>query len=263
MPGPASFHPVRREQVTLRLLTTADAPTLADLETRNREQLLMGAPVREEAWFTAAGQRTAIAHALADREAGRSLPLGIYLEEERPPRLVGRLTLAGITRGAFESASLGYWVDHAVTGRGIATHAVRTAIAVAFGALRLHRLQAEVQVGNEASAHLLERCGFLEYGLAPSYLRLGGDWVDCRLFQLVDSRWQPSESGHDTEQDTEPKHDTEHDPDTGPGDKPDTWPEHDAEPDTEHEEEPGNWPEPNAEPGADLDPERGTFERLR
>ncbi|ASK65745.1 hypothetical protein CFK39_07735 [Brachybacterium avium] len=108
-------------------------------------------------------------------------------------RLVGRLTLSGLTRGAFQSATLGYWVDHAVTGRGIATHAVRAAIAVAFGGLALHRLQAEVRLGNEASARVLERCGFAEFGLAPSYLRLGGDWADCRLFQLVDAHWQAEE----------------------------------------------------------------------
>ncbi|MGO3506947.1 MAG: GNAT family N-acetyltransferase, partial [Brachybacterium tyrofermentans] len=59
--------------------------------------------------------------------------------------------------------------------------------------LGLHRIQAEVKVGNDASARVLEHCGFAEYGLAPSYLRLGGEWADCRLFQLVDSRWQPTE----------------------------------------------------------------------
>ena len=55
----------------------------------------------------------------------------------------------------------------------------------------LHRLQAEVKVGNDASVRVLERCGFTEYGLARDYLRLGGDWADCRLFQLVDPHWQP------------------------------------------------------------------------
>ena len=71
------------------------------------------------------------------------------------------------------------------------TPAVHSAIAVAFGGLGLHRLQAEVKVGNDASVRVLERCGFTEYGLARDYLRLGGDWADCRLFQLVDPHWQP------------------------------------------------------------------------
>src|SRR5690606_34944851 len=53
-------------------------------------------------------------------------------------------------------------------------------------------LQAEVQVGNDVSARVLQRCGFTEYGLAPDYLRLGDGWADCRLFQLVHDRWTPS-----------------------------------------------------------------------
>lgn len=183
---------VGREQVDLALLSPADVPALVELETRNREQLLVGAPLRDEDWFTEAGQRTALAHALAAKESGLGLPLGIRLLEEGRSRLVGRLTLAGITRGAFQSASLGYWVDEAETGCGIATRAVHLAVALAFGGLGLHRLQAEVQVGNDVSARVLQRCGFTEYGLAPDYLRLGDGWADCRLFQLVHDRWTPS-----------------------------------------------------------------------
>ncbi|MGP9536534.1 GNAT family N-acetyltransferase [Brachybacterium sp. AOP43-C2-M15] len=194
MPTTGAPRPVSADQVTLTHLVPGDAPALLELETRNRRQLLVGAPAREESWFTEVGQRTAIAHALAEQESGRGLSLAIRLEEDGQRRVVGRLTLAAITRGAFESASLGYWVDHALTGRGIATHAVASAVAVAFGGLGLHRLQAEVQVGNDASARVLEKCGFAEYGIAPDYLRLGGGWADCRLFQLVDSRWRPRET---------------------------------------------------------------------
>lgn len=192
---PAQRQPVSPLQVTLTLLASEDASVLAELETRNREQLMAGAPARAESWFTEAGQRTAISHAVADREAGGGLPFTIRLEEEGTTRIVGRLNLSTIIRGAFESSSLGYWVDTAVTGRGVATAAVRSAIAVAFGGLGLHRLQAEVKVGNDASVRVLERCGFTEYGLARDYLRLGGDWADCRLFQLVDPHWQPVDPG--------------------------------------------------------------------
>lgn len=182
--------PVTPDQVSLTLLAPGDAPALAELERRNREHLLVGAPLREESWFTEETQREAIVRAAEEGEAGHGLALAIRLTEHGATRLVGRLNLSGIVRGAFQSASLGYWVDDAVTGRGIATRAVQQAIAAAFGGLALHRLQAEVKVGNEASLHVLERCGFTEYGLAPSYLQLGGEWSDCRLLQLLDPDWR-------------------------------------------------------------------------
>ncbi|MFC0673705.1 GNAT family N-acetyltransferase [Brachybacterium hainanense] len=186
--------PADRSDPTVRLrpLELADAPRLVDLERRNRAELLVGAPVRGEDWFTETGQRTMIAGALSAAEAGQGAPLGILLEEAGEEVLVGRLSINGVVRGAFSSASLGYWVDRAHTGRGVATAAVRAAVGIAFGGFGLHRLQAEVQVGNTASVRVLERCGFAEYGLAPQYLRLGGRWADCRLFQLVNADWRES-----------------------------------------------------------------------
>lgn len=181
------------ETVSLRPLRPEHAARLAELERRNREELLVGAPLREESWFTEAAQRAAIAQALEAAEAGLGMPFVITLGEGERQRVVGRLSITAIVRGAFQSASLGYWVDREEWGRGVATRAVRTAVGVAFGGLRLHRLQAEVQVGNEASVRVLERCGFAEYGRAPQYLRLGGAWRDCRLFQLVHAHWQEAE----------------------------------------------------------------------
>lgn len=190
-PGPA---------VSVRVVRPEDAARLCELETRNRQELEIGAPARPEDWFTVDGQSEAIAHALASREAGQSLPLVIEAEVQGSRQVVGRVGLSAIIRGAFCSASLGYWVDASMTGRGIATQAVRLASAAAFQGLGLHRLQAEVQVGNEASIRVLERCGFEEYGLARSYLHLGGRWADCRLLQLLNPAWgegsrpQPEES---------------------------------------------------------------------
>lgn len=168
----------------------ADAPVLSRLQRENREHLLSGAPLRDEAWMSEEGQRAVIEHARRELEADRSVPLLIEADGE----VVGALTLSGVTRGALQSANLGYWVSEQATGRGIATAAVGQIIDVAFGPMRLHRLQAEVQVGNDASARVLARHGFTEYGLAPQYLELGGQWRDCRMFQLLNPRWGREES---------------------------------------------------------------------
>lgn len=176
--------PTGSPAVTLRLIRTEDAPTLAALELHNREHLLSGAPLRDDSWFTVEGQRTAIEAALSQSAAGLAMPMVIVAEQEGE-QILGRLSLNGITRGAFQSASLGYWVDAGATGRGIATRALGAAVDLAFGPLGLHRLQAEVAVRNDASLRVLAHHGFREYGLAPRYLRLGGRWTDCRLFQLL------------------------------------------------------------------------------
>jgi len=55
----------------------------------------------------------------------------------------------------------------------------------AFGELRLHRLQANVQPGNERSLALLRSTGWREEGYARRYLKVGGRWRDHVLFAIL------------------------------------------------------------------------------
>ena len=165
-----------------RLITPDDAPALADLVRANREFLAPWEPVRGEDYFTAAGQRAAVGAALTEHAHGRGLPCVIVAPDGN---VVGRVNLNNIVRGAFQSATLGYWMAQAAGGRGLATAAVRDIIALAFSDLGLHRIQADTLVHNVASQRVLARNGFLRIGLAPRYLKIAGRWQDCILHQLV------------------------------------------------------------------------------
>jgi [ribosomal protein S5]-alanine N-acetyltransferase len=165
-----------------RLISLDDAPVLAGLLQVNRDFLAPFEPVRGDDYFTETGQRAAITAALAEYAQGRSLPFVIETEDAGP---VGRITLNGIVRGPFLSCSVGYWVSQAAGGRGVATAALRQLIAVAFGDLGLHRIQAETLLDNVPSQRVLARNGFARIGLAPTYLKIAGRWQDCILYQLI------------------------------------------------------------------------------
>jgi [ribosomal protein S5]-alanine N-acetyltransferase len=165
-----------------RLITLDDAPVLAELVRTNRDFLAPWEPVRGEEYFTEAGQRASIGASLAEHERGRGRPCVIV---DRAGAVVGRVNLNNIVRGASQSASLGYWLARAAGGRGVATAAVRDIVRVAFAELGLHRIQADTLVDNQASQRVLERNGFVRIGLAPSYLKIAGQWQDCILHQLV------------------------------------------------------------------------------
>lgn len=164
-----------------RLLTVGDAPALAELLTANRAFLTPWEPTREDSFFTAAGQDVRTRALLTAKGYGTALPLVILDDGE----IAGCLTLSGITRGAFQSASLGYWVDAARNGRGLATAAVGEAVTRAFTDLGLHRVEAQTLPHNTASQRVLARNGFTEYGRAPSYLRIDGEWREHVLFQRI------------------------------------------------------------------------------
>lgn len=168
-----------------RLVTPDDARELAELVKANREFLAPWEPVRDDGYFTEAGQRVAIGAALAEHAQERGLPCVIL---DHQGSIVGRVNLNNIVRGAFQSASIGYWVSQSAGGQGIATAAVRDIVRLAFADLRLHRIQADTLVDNVASQRVLASNGFVRIGLAPRYLNIAGRWQDCILHQLINDR---------------------------------------------------------------------------
>ncbi len=167
--------------VTTRLVRPGDAPALTQLQRANREFLAPWEPLRDDEFFTVERQRALIDDVLERYSQGRNLPHVIV----DSGRIIGRITLNGIVYGPFQSCSMGYWVGAADTGRGVATTAVRAMIRVAFDELGLHRIQAETLPHNTASQRVLERTGFVRYGLAPQYLHIAGRWQDHVMFQLI------------------------------------------------------------------------------
>ena len=121
--------PVLPRGYEIRPLTTEDAPALAEAYSRNRDHLARWEPRRSPEFYTTAWQLEDVTARLDSAAAGQQDPWVIWSGEE----VVGRANLTKIVRGVFQSASLGYWVDHRHTRRGIATAAVRVSCAARHG----------------------------------------------------------------------------------------------------------------------------------
>ncbi len=165
-----------------RLVSLDDVPVLAELVLANREFFAPWEPVRDDDYFTVEGQREFVRDVLEKHERGAALP-HVILDESG--RVVGRITLNGIVRGPFQSCSLGYWLSADANGRGLATGAVRDIMRVAFEELGLHRIEAGTLRHNVRSQRVLERNGFIRFGVAPQYLNIAGEWQDHVMFQVV------------------------------------------------------------------------------
>ena len=112
----------------IRPLAEADAARLAELVQRSRAFLEPWEPVRPDSYFTLEGQAEAIGHSLAMQRAGLMAPFAIL---DEAGEVAGRINLNNIVRGPFQSASVGYWLDEAATGRGLATAAVGELVGLA------------------------------------------------------------------------------------------------------------------------------------
>jgi [ribosomal protein S5]-alanine N-acetyltransferase len=156
----------------IRPLVPEDAEELTALLVANRGFTRPFDPDRDDRFYTVAFQERVI------RE--RANLYGILDGEA----IAGTIALSNVVHGAFRSANLGYWVDEARNGRGLATAAVRDVVErIAFGELGLHRVEAGTLVANVGSQRVLEKNRFTRIGLAPRYLHIGGAWQDHILFQ--------------------------------------------------------------------------------
>ena len=119
------------------------------------------------------GRRTA--------RAGTGLPLVVTYED----RLVGQVTVTGITWGSARWGQVGYWIDSRMAGRGVTPTAVAMVADHCFDVVGLHRLEIAVRPENAASLRVAEKLGFRREGHALRYLHIDGDWRDHVLFALT------------------------------------------------------------------------------
>jgi [ribosomal protein S5]-alanine N-acetyltransferase len=150
-----------------------------DLHLRNREHFGRWSPAPPPGFHTLDGQRARSLESANARAGGRGADYAIV--ESDGGAVVGTVGLTTILRGALQTGDVGYNVDATRCGRGYATEAVCQLLRIAFGELRLHRVQAAVMPSNAASLRVLARNGFREEGLALRYLCINGAWEDHRI----------------------------------------------------------------------------------
>lgn len=168
--------------VTLRPLEVADARAWREVRTRNAAWLAPwdatappGAPGRPPTFKALVRRLTRLA-----RE-DQAMPFALLVDGE----FAGQVTVNNIVRGSAQFASIGYWIDRQYAGRGIMPLAVAMVIDHCFYVAHLHRIEIAIRPENSNSLRVVEKLGLREYGLAPRYLHIDGDWRDHRLYAIT------------------------------------------------------------------------------
>ncbi len=99
----------------------------------------------------------------------------------------------GLTRWNpdYRSASLGFCFEEAAWGHGYASESARALLQWAFDTLDLNRVQAETDTRNAASAHVLEKLGFVREGMLREDCVVNGEISDSWVYGLIRREWQP------------------------------------------------------------------------
>ncbi|MCW2835238.1 MAG: N-acetyltransferase [Nocardioides sp.] len=168
--------------VTLRPLVGADAQAWREVRQRNGDWLKQWDATVPPGATSAGGSYAQVVRRLRKlARQGQSMPFAIEVDG----RFVGQVTVNNIVRGSAQFASLGYWLDRSVAGRGIMPTAVAMVIDHCFTTAGLHRIEVCVRPENTNSLRVVEKLGLHEVGYAPRFLHINGDWRDHRIFAVT------------------------------------------------------------------------------
>jgi RimJ/RimL family protein N-acetyltransferase len=172
------FPTLTTDRLVLRAVTDSDAPALFEIFSNPEVMRFWSRPPMES---------TEEAFSLVrDIEAGWNartlLQWGVTLKSE--DLVIGTCTLYRWDR-THRRAELGYVLRRDRWGSGLATEAVRAVLDFGFAEMKLHRIGADTDPRNAASARVLQRLGFQREGLQrQTYFHLG-EWADSELWGLV------------------------------------------------------------------------------
>lgn len=194
-----STHPARPSNVGLRLygrrivlrpLVAQDFNQWSEVRRRNGRWLTRWEPMRLPHHPDPETNRDVFAARCNARErerhAGTQYAFGIFVDGA----FAGEINLNNVVRGAFQSATIGYWIDEARAGRSYVAEAVAVLAQWSFEELQLHRLEICIIPRNANSRRVMEKLGIRAEGLAERFLEIDGIWEDHVRYGITVEEWQ-------------------------------------------------------------------------
>ena len=84
-------------------------------------------------------------------------------------------------------AEIGFWLLPAFQGKGYMSESVKAVINHGFAKMNLHRIEAIVETGNDNSADLLVKLGFIYEGTHRECEIKAGKFIDLEVYALITS----------------------------------------------------------------------------
>ena len=157
-------------------------PDLADghfaLIERNLTRLALWEPWANDV-HTLETTRTYLAWQAQAFRSKTALPFVIVQDGEQVGSCTARLDLPN------GSAEVGYWIDTAAEGTGVARESVGALVDHVFSRGDVHRVQARTAVHNDRSRALLDRLGFVVEGVQRSGQQMPGRRVDMAVYAKI------------------------------------------------------------------------------
>src|SRR5215831_16719736 len=178
-------YPIRTERLLLRPFAPGDVDALYAYHRLPEVHRYLYSQARNRAEVEALVAELAGAAALT--EAGQELHLVAELEDTG--ELVGDCVLFWRSE-QHQKGEIGYTLNPAYHGRGLATEAATALLRLGFDGLALHRVTGRLDARNVASARVLERAGLRREAHLIENEFVKGEWTDELIYAILRREWE-------------------------------------------------------------------------
>ncbi|WP_421383787.1 GNAT family N-acetyltransferase [Bacillus salacetis] len=177
------------ERIYLRPFEAGDAEVLLRLIKRNRNFWGKTEPEWQAGYYTFDGQLQNIRFFQEGIQKGLFYTFGIF--NKKTHQLMGIINLYDIKGGPYQCGVVGYAIDRAQNGKGLATESLKLILSFAFDSLKLNRVSAEVMPRNNPSIRVLEKAGFQKEGFKKNNILIQGEWESHLQYGILKKDWAP------------------------------------------------------------------------
>ncbi|MFJ3417547.1 GNAT family N-acetyltransferase [Streptomyces sp. NPDC086082] len=176
MPHTASRYLAESPRVGIRHFTYDDGAEFTERarESKDLHQPWLFPPVSADAYT-----------AYARRLIQDPTKAGFLVCEVDGGGIAGFININNIVEGGFQCGALGYGAFAHAAGRGLMREGMNLVVGHAFGPMRLHRLEINVQPTNLPSIALARSCGFRLEGFSPNMIYIDGAWRDHERWAIT------------------------------------------------------------------------------
>jgi len=168
--------------ITLRNLVLTDSTIIFDAMDKNRYHLRKWLPFVD---LTRPEKDTlAFVKSIVDDVERRQEVFTIWNNNEFCG-LIGLKDIDYLNR----KVEIGYWLIDKMTGKGIMTRSVEKIIRFIFDKLEMNRVQIKCGVGNNKSAAIPKKLGFLFEGIERQGERHHARFIDLEVYSLLKVEW--------------------------------------------------------------------------
>jgi RimJ/RimL family protein N-acetyltransferase len=177
--------PLHTERLVLRFMRLADVDDIHAYQSREDVARYLPYEPRTREEVIAKVAQFSQARVLGGN--GDYWQLAVERRDE-PGRVIGDVYFS-VTSVADCAADIGWTLHPDAHGRGYMTEAASAVLDIAF-ALGLHRVRANLDPRNDASAALCRRLGMREEAHFVEDIWFKGEWADSAIYAILDREWR-------------------------------------------------------------------------